>query len=199
MKSILIWVSLVASIIRETVASDCAYITKGSFFDLGPLRNTSDDYEIKFNPANPSAVPTHTLYFNFCGKADEQCKLPDGKDTRAQAVMVGKDKPEDEEVTCKALTPGVGDFEFKIVTEITHGITNSQNGFRLFFNNTKTSLGVGNYYNFQIDLLCNDTVGAAETKFKLQSIIKSQETGTEGQSLSTIIVQAESKYGCPLY
>ena len=102
--------------------------------------------------------------------------------------MVGKDKPEDSEDTCKPLTPGVGEFEFKIVTEITHGVTNSQNGFRLFFNNTKTSLAVGNYYNLQIDLVCNETINASDTKFKLESIIKSQETGTEGQTLSTIIL-----------
>lgn len=71
MMAVFLWVSLIATLVKRTLAGDCAYITKGSFFDLGPLRKTGDDYEIKLNPLNPSAVPTHTLYFNFCGKADE--------------------------------------------------------------------------------------------------------------------------------
>jgi len=103
-------------------------------------------------------------------------------------VLVGKDNVGDQIDTCKPLTAGVGDFDYKVLTEITHGATSSQNGFRLFFNNTKTSLAVGNYYNLQIDLICNGTINAADTKFKLMSIIKSQETGTEGQNLSTIIL-----------
>lgn len=190
---------LLFAVITQAMASDCAYVKQGSFFELGPLKKSDDDYELKVNPLNPTEAPTHTIYFNFCGKSDEQCKLANGKDTKSQAIIVGKEHPEDQSETCKQLTPNVGEMEFKPITEITQGITSSEKGFRLFFNNTATSVAAGDYYNLQIDLYCNENINATDTKFALQSIVKSQEIQTQGQSLRTIVIQAESKYGCPKY
>jgi hypothetical protein len=71
MKFTLASVCLVFAVIKQVLTSDCAFVKQGSFFELGPLKKSDDDYELKVNPLNPSDAPTHTIYFNFCGKSDE--------------------------------------------------------------------------------------------------------------------------------
>lgn len=57
------------TVISKASTNECARITDGNFYDIGPLRRT-EDYKVKFNPediTDKDEEDLSTLYFNLCG------------------------------------------------------------------------------------------------------------------------------------
>lgn len=104
-----------------------------------------------------------------------------------------------EEAVCQTLTLPVEDKAFQVSETLIQASADQAGGLRLLYNNTNTVLATGNYYNFQIDLICNPAVNSTDTQFMLSKVVKNEDLVDDGISLTTITVTAETKYGCALY
>ena len=56
----------------------------------------------------------------------------------------------------------------------------------------------GEYFNFQVDLICNESVNSTDTEFALEGS-ETTDPDENGAVLTIIKVTADTKYGCALY
>lgn len=192
-------ISILAALLSKILAigGECAKLIQGNMFDLNALKNTTSDHIVPLKNATDDRVDKDlNLYLNFCGPAIKQCKLENNASTKSQIILLGPEVVSPQTQICKAVVPAFDDMVFKTNETIIAADGDQRGGLRILFNNTNSTLSKDQvYFNVQINLLCDKSINANNTKFYLKNTTRS----TSDLNLTTIEIEAFTTHACPVY